>query len=141
MILKLQLPWPPSWNKLYRIAGSRMYKTSEARDYENVVHGIFLEVPGWHSKRFGNKRVSVQIDICPPDKRRRDLDNLLKIINDSLETAKIIDNDCQIDFLSIKRGPKLKDGIINLVIREIGWDQRGSDSEFEAYKINRGENE
>jgi crossover junction endodeoxyribonuclease RusA len=49
-------------------------------------------------------KLSVKIIACPPDKRRRDLDNLLKATLDALQHAGVYKDDCQIDDLHISRG-------------------------------------
>jgi crossover junction endodeoxyribonuclease RusA len=45
----------------------------------------------------------IVINVYPPDARKRDLDNLLKCLLDSLQTAKVYEDDSQIDYLLIKR--------------------------------------
>lgn len=50
-----------------------------------------------------NARIRLTIDAFPPDKRKRDLDNLFKAVLDSLQAARVFPDDCQIDELSIKR--------------------------------------
>lgn len=50
-----------------------------------------------------NKRLSMLIDAYPPDKRRRDLDNIFKSCLDSLQHAGVYPDDSQIDDLRITR--------------------------------------
>ena len=58
--------------------------------------------------RFSSEeRLRVQVECFPPDKRRRDLDNLGKSLMDSLQHAKVYADDSQIDFLSFERFPEL----------------------------------
>ena len=47
--------------------------------------------------------VAVSIDAYPPDKRRRDLDNIQKALLDALVHADVIEDDSLIDALSIQR--------------------------------------
>jgi crossover junction endodeoxyribonuclease RusA len=49
------------------------------------------------------KRLEVNVDVFPPDRRKRDLDNLLKICLDALQEASLFKNDSQIDKLTIER--------------------------------------
>lgn len=48
-------------------------------------------------------RLSVEIDAHPPDRRRRDLDNLQKPLLDALEYAGVYEDDSQIDRLVSRR--------------------------------------
>lgn len=48
-------------------------------------------------------RLSVTIYAYPPDRRKRDLDNILKCLLDSLEKAQVFVDDSQIDELIIRR--------------------------------------
>lgn len=50
--------------------------------------------------------IKIRIKAYPPDKRRRDLDNLLKSLLDSLQHAKLFPDDYQIDRLAIQRMPE-----------------------------------
>ena len=113
----LALPWPPSANRLWRSPNKgplrgRHLLSPEARRYKDNAHIIVdaLEVsplPG---------RVSVDMTAHPPDRRRRDLDNLVKIVLDSLK-GRVFGDDSAIDRLSIERGPVEPGGIIRVRIR------------------------
>lgn len=61
-------------------------------------------------------RVSVEISLHPPDKRKRDLDNYLKGVLDALTHVGIWDDDSQIDKLTIKRGIIVKGGYVDVSI-------------------------
>jgi len=50
------------------------------------------------------------IKIYPPDKRRRDIDNVLKALLDSLEHAGVYENDSQIFRLQIEKKEPIKGG-------------------------------
>lgn len=86
------LPYPPSWNRLYRIARGRMYKH---RDYVNwlrtaeseLVIQLGLPLPLYESP------ISVKVLVGRPDNRQRDLDNVLKALGDLLEDTGIVEND------------------------------------------------
>ena len=77
--------------------GERMVKSKPFRDYLKMV-----------SKRstglsFGNNPLAMEILVYPPDNRRRDLDNLRKVLCDSLQAAGFYKDDSQIDDLHFKR--------------------------------------
>jgi len=63
-------------------------------------------------------RLSVFIEAFPPDKRKRDLDNVLKSLLDALQHAGVYADDCQIDRLSIIRKSPLN-GIVKIEITAI----------------------
>ncbi len=62
------------------------------------------------------------MDAFPPDRRRRDLDNLLKSVLDALEHAGVYADDSQIDLLVTKRREVVPNGrllvrVMNLPLR------------------------
>lgn len=64
-------------------------------------------------------RYELSIDAYPPDRRRRDLDNILKPLLDVLEEYGVFPNDEQVDILTIRRrGPK-KPGYVTVRLSEI----------------------
>lgn len=117
--LHLALPWPPSGNKLWRSPNSgplrgRTLLSAEARQYKSKVQTIvdLLDCEPVSG------RVFVSMTACPPDRRRRDLDNLLKIILDSLKGAAFGD-DSLVDRLLIERGPVEAGGLVRVSIRPL----------------------
>ena len=110
MIITLKLPWPPSTNAYYRVFNNRAILTKEARNYRAEVVGLFGEFPLMVG------RLGVIIYAFPPDKRKRDLDNLLKQPLDALQHAGIYSDDSQIDELVIRRQHVCKDPHLLLMI-------------------------
>ncbi len=102
-MLSMELPVPPSMNNYWkpRIGGGVRISDAGKRFRTNVAVCL-LEQGGY---RFGLKdRVAVAIVFHPPDRRRRDLDNILKALLDALEHAEVYRDDSQIDDLLVKRG-------------------------------------
>ena len=64
-------------------------------------------------------RLSVKILVNPPDKRRRDIDNLTKVPLDALTHAAVWEDDSQIDELYIRRNAVTAGGSITIQINEI----------------------
>lgn len=105
--MTLELPWPPSINTYWRRVGNRTVLSAKARAYRAEAVACCLEQ---RAPRLGTARVRLAITAHAPDKRARDLDNLCKGILDSLEFARVFDNDEQIDELHVVRGAVTKPG-------------------------------
>jgi crossover junction endodeoxyribonuclease RusA len=111
--MKITLPYPPSLNSYYRSYKGRVVISSDGKNYRTIVFALSR---GFSS--LGSKRLAVSVFANPPDKRKRDLDNLLKSLLDALEHAGLFDDDSQIDCLKIFRGKPIKDGQVIVSIRE-----------------------
>lgn len=98
----MTLPFPPSVNHYWRNVGGRVLISKNGREYRQAVAEL-AAAEDW--PKFGAQRVSVRIEAWMPDKRRRDLDNMLKSLLDSLTYAGVWDDDRQIDWLAIWRAP------------------------------------
>lgn len=93
------LPFPPSMNRYWRTFRGRMLLSAHGRSYRQQAAEIALTT---RPERFGDARVAVEIAAFLPDKRRRDLDNLLKASLDALGYMGVYDDDSQIDALWIR---------------------------------------
>ncbi|MCK6431104.1 MAG: RusA family crossover junction endodeoxyribonuclease [Burkholderiaceae bacterium] len=82
-----------------------MLISREGRAYR---HAVAAADAGAH--RFDADRLDVQIVVQPPDRRRRDLDNILKAPLDAMQAAGVYADDSQIDRLLIERGAVVRDG-------------------------------
>lgn len=114
-MIQIALPWPPSTNTYWRhptrgkLAGRHLI-SEQGRAYRAAVIGIAprLQLA---------TRLAVHITVTPPDRRRRDIDNLLKGLLDSLMHAGVWLDDEQIDDLRITRTPAGKAGQVIVSIR------------------------
>lgn len=117
----LSLPWPPSVNRYWRhptrgaLAGRR-FISAEGRAYRECVTAEVLA--SLRAKQIG--RVALVIDAFPPDARRRDLDNLLKALLDSLQHAGLVEDDSPFDTLTIRRQAREAGGRVQLQIEPHG---------------------
>lgn len=112
--LQLTLPWPPTVNTYYRNVQGKTLISAAGRAYRAAVADQVLIQRG--AKQYAG-RLSVAIVAHVPDRRRRDLDNLLKSTLDSLTHAGVFLDDEQIDRLSIERGPI--GGMVKVTIAEV----------------------
>ncbi|HIA3454329.1 TPA: RusA family crossover junction endodeoxyribonuclease, partial [Escherichia coli] len=67
-------------------------------------------------------RLAIKIIAEPPDKRRRDLDNILKAPLDALTHAGLLIDDEQFDEINIVRGQLVPGGRLGVKIYEIMHD-------------------
>lgn len=112
----LALPYPPSLNRYYRTVKGRILISAEGRKYRETVADYVAE------SRAGAGllgRLAVEISVFPPDRRRRDLDNVCKATLDSLTHAAVWQDDSQIDYLSIRRGEPCFGGRVQVHVREL----------------------
>ena len=116
--LHLNVPFPPSVNHYWRhitLRGhTRTVISKKGREYRQTI-GSLIRPPEPLTGR-----LSVCIDLQPPDRRRRDIDNYPKALLDSLTHAGVWEDDEQIDSLHITRGKVEKPGAAIVTISEIG---------------------
>jgi crossover junction endodeoxyribonuclease RusA len=80
-----------------------MVISREAKDYRKQVSMIVKTCVSPKSRPI-TKSISLGIVANPPDRRRRDLDNLLKATLDAMEIAGLYRNDRQVHQLAIEWG-------------------------------------
>jgi len=119
-VIRLELPLAPSANAIFRAGRGRVYKTN--------IYKQWLEECSWMIKTQTKESVPrdyiLQVVAKRPDKRRRDLDNLLKATSDLLVRTRIVsdDNFCRaivaewVDF-----GPPMVVKIYPLEQQETEW--------------------
>jgi len=117
MTLCLTLPYPPSVNHYWRhvVMGrsARTLISKPGREYRERI-GVECMAQGIRQPMAG--RLDVRIVLHPPDRRRRDLDNVLKSLLDAMEHGGVYGDDSQIDRIEIVRGPRIKGGRADVVI-------------------------
>ena len=98
----MTLPYPPSINHYWRNFRGRMVISREGRAYREDV-GARLATAGQGGKPPHDGGIALAMDAFPPDRRRRDLDNIQKPLLDALEHAGMYEDDSQIDVLLTQR--------------------------------------
>ena len=110
MTCELILPWPPSDNSNKR--AGRITRTRAGQYYQPRVntletkryfYEVWLKIRQEGLKSFGNVSLYVEVDAYPPDNKHRDLTNIIKVLNDSLQRGGLFDDDYQICRLLIQR--------------------------------------
>jgi len=123
-MLAFCLPWPPSVNTYWRSVVTngprgprvKLLISEKGREYRKRVAMIVQQ----KMERMAPGRYDVWIDAHPPDKRKRDLDNLFKAVLDSLAHAGVYADDSLIDKLSIQRCKILKStGMVYVTVKVI----------------------
>lgn len=104
--MRLTLPYPPSVNHYWCASGKRRYISHAGRKFRR---DSFYLIKAARCPRFEGD-VWVSIELYPPDKRRRDVDNVLKPILDCLQYGGVITDDFQVSDLRIRRMSVLKCG-------------------------------
>lgn len=104
--LVLNLPYPPSMNQYWRNVRGRTLISQKGRAFKIDVQGaVVTQHPGLRPIA---GPVSVILDVTPPDRRRRDIDNLIKPTLDALTSAGVWSDDSQVIRLEIAWTGRIK---------------------------------
>lgn len=125
MSLRFTLPWAPSVNHYWhhiviggkfqkRRASVRISEAGERYQKEAIASMREQKVPREALKG----RLAVSIVAYPPDRRVRDLDNVFKGVLDVLKMHRVIQDDGDIDELTIVRGICVSKGRLDMTVRE-----------------------
>lgn len=104
--LLLELPYPPSINHYWRRVGAKTLISREGRQFRENVVAIMLPM----RLKPMDGPLEITIDVYPPDLRRRDIDNVLKSLCDSLQYGGAYVDDSQIQRIDIARREVVKGG-------------------------------
>jgi len=104
-IIKLDMPYPPTVNTYYRAVNGRNIMSKKGRQYKKDC-AVLIKRP--KSPLTGDAYLT--IDATMPDKRRRDIDNILKPILDALTDCGIYEDDSQVVELTIRKSSKIVKG-------------------------------
>ena len=138
MSLTFTLPWAPSANTYWRhiILGGKHKKarahtllSESGREYRVAAIAAIRQQKVPIGALSG--RLAIEVIAHPPDRRRRDLDNLWKGMLDSLTHAGVISDDGDFDRECIERGLVRPGGLLELKVSEIAHVPQPL--EFELY--------
>jgi crossover junction endodeoxyribonuclease RusA len=110
----VHLPWPPSCNTYYRAVKGRVLLSARGRKYKDDVSIVLMAarvkaIPG---------RIRLDIDLHPPDRQKRDCDNSLKALVDSLKGHLFVD-DSQVDEIHVYRREVRRPGVAVVTVSRI----------------------
>ena len=130
--ITLELPWPPSVNHYKKVGG--LIRTTNGRLYQQrtntdatkkfyfdvyVKSKMVMGLEWVKSSRSTTIAYEIYVYLYPPNKRRYDLDNGLKVLLDGLVRAHVINDDSQITRLTVEKCPMIPQGQVTVIIREI----------------------
>jgi crossover junction endodeoxyribonuclease RusA len=122
--LALRLPWPPTVNHYYgRTRIGRVYLKKAGRLYRREAAAEFARL-GWPRLE---GPVGVHMILSPPDRRKRDIDNINKAIYDALSDRRhkgvVIHRGVIPDDANIKKSSsefaEAGEGLVEIVIHEL----------------------
>lgn len=118
----IDLPFPPSVNHYWRSTifnkSVRVLISKKGRQYRSEVRARVLELLRSYPRAIEG-RIALTIEAFPPDRRQRDLDNMIKAIQDSLTHAGVWLDDSQIDALKVVRKEVVAGGCVLVTITEL----------------------
>lgn len=98
----IKLPFPPSANRLWRAGVGKIYRSETYSTWKRSASWIVAEAVRKQGRIMGPYRL--RIVAGRPDKRKRDLDNLLKATSDAIVTGGAVDDDSQCQRIEIEWG-------------------------------------
>ena len=119
MIYELTLVWPPTVNNYWLHIRNRKVLSARARKFQDeVAQGLIdqIEIPKGKVWKPIEDKLFIEIDAYPPDRRKRDLDNIVKPLFDAMEVAEFMVDDNQIDYFHVRRMPVVKGGCVKLKV-------------------------
>ena len=103
-MIELTLPWPPSVNHYWVHTRTVTFISAKGKEYRKSVSAIVAQ----NHTVIRVKPIKVDIIAYRPDRRLRDLDNLLKAPLDALTNAQVWTDDSLIRDLRIRWGEGIK---------------------------------
>jgi crossover junction endodeoxyribonuclease RusA len=105
-------------NHYWRRVGPRTLISREGRTFRTSVCALLGG--GGQRRPPAGGRIALAMDAFPPDRRRRDIDNLLKSTLDALQHAAVYADDNQIDLLiARRREPDPPHGHIEVLVDQL----------------------
>jgi crossover junction endodeoxyribonuclease RusA len=125
-MIEFEIPWPQSVNH-YKQVG-RIVRTKTGKLYQKRIntpetnqfyYAVWIKVKARGVKFGDSARLGMWIDLYPPDKRKRDIDNLCKVVLDGFQKAELYKDDNMIDLLVIERKEIVPGGSVIVKIKQL----------------------
>ena len=111
----LQFPYPPaSGNHRNGYGKGRVFPTKKYREWKKTCKQL-AETQKWPSVK--DNPVEIDVILFPPDRRKRDYGNAMKVIEDMLTYVNVWDDDSQIQRSTVEWGESIKGGLVDIVIK------------------------
>jgi crossover junction endodeoxyribonuclease RusA len=114
-MVEFELPYPPSVNHYWRRVGARTLISRGGRAFRTAVCSLLAA----RNLRPLTGPLEVLVLVQPPDRRRRDIDNIQKALLDALQHGGAYTDDSQIVRLAIERGQPVDGGRTVVRIHEV----------------------
>lgn len=111
----LILPYPPTINTCWRSVNGRNILSPKARKY---IEDALWVISEQRIPRTLASRVGLTIKVLPPNRRRRQVDSILRPVFDALWFACVYEDSAQVDRLEISKEPE-KYARIEVEVREL----------------------
>lgn len=128
-MIELELPWPPSVNSYKKVGrlittkNGKLYQTRvNTQETKEFYYYVWLKIRSLKATTRMempiHSTISIEVHAHPPDDKKRDLDNILKALFDSLVKGGLLQDDSQISRLLVERMDIIKGGQIIIRIKE-----------------------
>lgn len=97
-MIRYDLPYPPTTNHLFVNGAKGRFKSKAYSDWRELAGYSIMEQGRQRMRGF----VSLSIALVKPDKRKRDLSNSIKAIEDLLVAMAVIEDDSLVQRISIQ---------------------------------------
>ena len=108
-----ELPYPPTINNYYAVVNGRKILSSRGRTFKS---DAIIELFKQGAEKGLEGPYSIWIQVFPPDRRKRDIDNLVKPVLDSLTEFGMISDDSQVTDLRVTKYDRMKGGGIKVLV-------------------------
>ena len=133
MLVSILLPFPPTVNTYFTVSHGRKILSDRGRTYQAMCAAM-VDAQRRHgyipNGTVFTDDVAVEITIRPPDRRKRDLDNLLKAALDAITNAHVWNGDSQVKQILARWGERTENGSANVKIMaldEVRIDEKEKD--------------